>query len=230
MGIDIGVRNIVTIGDSISNEGIAVKGGVLKSINQFFNKEYARLRSISDRQIGNKQLTKKEKRLFMKRNRKIKDIMHKLSKAIIQYAKSKNIDTIIIGHNNGWKQSANMGRINNQNFVQIPFNTLINQIKYKAEETGIQVIIQDEEHTSKCSFLDNESIEHHNEYMGKRIKRGIFRSKDGILMHADLNAVYNIIRKAVPEAFADGIESIGLYPRSLSVSEFTGMITSKGGC
>jgi putative transposase len=107
---------------------------------------------------------------------------------------------------------------------------LINQIKYKAEETGIQVIIQDEEHTSKCSFLDNESIEHHNEYMGKRIKRGIFRSKDGILMHADLNAVYNIIRKAVPEAFADGIESIGLYPRSLSVSEFTGMITSKGGC
>jgi putative transposase len=227
MGIDIGLRNIVTIGDSISNEGIAVKGGVLKSINQFFNKEYARLRSISDRQIGNKQLTKKEKRLFMKRNRKIKDIMHKLSKAIIQYAKSKNIDTIIIGHNNGWKQSANMGRINNQNFVQIPFNTLINQIKYKAEETGIQVIIQDEEHTSKCSFLDNESIEHHNEYMGKRIKRGIFRSKDGILMHADLNAVYNIIKKAIPEAFADGVEGIGLYPKSLSIKE---MITSKGGC
>jgi len=227
MGIDIGLRNIVTIGDSISNEGIAVKGGVLKSINQFFNKEYARLKSISDRQIGNKQLTKKEKRLFMKRNRKIKDIMHKLSKAIVQYAKSKNIDTIIIGHNNGWKQSANMGRINNQNFVQIPFNTLINHIKYKAEEAGIQVIIQDEEHTSKCSFLDNESIEHHDEYMGKRIKRGIFRSKDGILMHADLNAVYNIIKKAVPEAFADGIEGIGLYPRSLSVSEFTGMITSK---
>jgi transposase, IS605 OrfB family, central region len=230
MGIDIGLRNIVTIGDSISNEGIAVKGGVLKSINQFFNKEYARLKSISDRQIGNKQLTKREKRLFVKRNRKIKDIMHKLSKAIVQYAKTRNIDTIIIGHNNGWKQSVNMGRINNQNFVQIPFNTLINHIKYKAEEASIQVIIQDEEHTSKCSFLDNESIEHHDKYMGKRIKRGIFRSKDGILIHADLNAVYNIIKKAIPEAFADGIEGIGLYPRSLSVSEFTGMITSKGGC
>ena len=230
MGIDIGLRNIVTIGDSISNEGIAVKGGVLKSINQFFNKEYARLKSISDRQTGNKQLTKREKRLFMKRNRKIKDIMHKLSKAIVQYAKTRNIDTVIIGHNNGWKQSANMRRINNQNFVQIPFNTLINQIKYKAEEAGIQVIIQDEEHTSKCSFLDNESIEHHDKYMGKRIKRGIFRSRDGILMHADLNAVYNIIKKAIPEAFADGIEGIGLYPRSLSIPEFTGMITSKGGC
>jgi len=230
MGIDIGLRNIVTIGDSISKEGIAVKGGVLKSINQFYNKESARLKSISDKQIGNKQLTKREKRLFMKRNRKIKDIMHKLSKAIVQYAKTRNIDTIIIGHNNGWKQSANMGRINNQNFVEIPFSTLINQIKYKAEEVGIQVIILEEDYTSKCSFLDNESIEHHDEYMGKRIKRGIFRSKDGILIHADLNAVYNIIRKAFPEAFADGIEGIGLYPRSLSISEFTGMITSKGGC
>jgi len=230
MGIDIGVRNIVTVGDSISNEGIAVRGGVLKSINQFFNKEYARLRSISDRQMGNKQLTKREKRLFQKRNRKIKDIMHKLSKAIVQYAKSRNIDTIIIGHNNGWKQNTDTGKKNNQNFVQIPFNTFINQIKYKAEEIGINVIIKNESHTSKCSFLDMESIEHHETYMGKRIRRGVFRSKNGILIHADLQAVYNIIKKAVPEAFADGIEGIGLYPRSLSIPEFTGMTTSKGGC
>jgi len=230
MGIDIGVRNIVTVGDSISNEGIAVKGGVLKSINQFFNKEYARLRSISDRQMGNKQLTNRERKLFQKRNRKIKDIMHKLSKAIVQYAKSRNIDTIIIGHNNGWKQNTDTGKKNNQNFVQIPFNTFINQIKYKAEEIGINVIIKNESHTSKCSFLDMESIEHHETYMGKRIRRGVFRSKNGILIHADLQAVYNIIKKAVPEAFADGIEGIGLYPRSLSIPEFTGMTTSKGGC
>ena len=230
MGIDIGLRNIVTIGDSISNEGIAVKGGVLKSINQFFNKEYARLRSISDRQIGSKQLTNREKRLFQKRNRKVNDVMHKLSKVIIQYAKSKNIDTIIIGHNNGWKQSADIGKRNNQNFVQLPFNTLINQIRYKAEEIGINVIVQDESHTSECSFLDNESIEHHETYVGKRIKRGMFKSAKGTLIHADLQASYNIIKKAVPEAFADGIEGIGLYPRSLSIPEFTGMITSKGRC
>jgi len=229
MGIDIGVRNIVTIGDSISSEGIAVRGGVLKSINQFFNKEYARLRSISDRQMGNKQLTNRERKLFQKRNRKIKDIMHKLSKAIVHYAKSRNIDTIIIGHNNGWKQNTDTGKKNNQNFVQIPFNTLISQIKYKAEEIGINVIIKNESHTSKCSFLDMESIEHHETYMGKRIRRGVFRSKNGILIHADLQAAYNIIKKAVPEAFADGIDGIGLYPRSLSIPEFIGMTTSKGG-
>ncbi|MHB8358534.1 MAG: RNA-guided endonuclease TnpB family protein, partial [Thermoplasmataceae archaeon] len=89
------------------------------------------------------------------------------------------------------------------------------------------VIIQEESHTSRCSFLDGESIEHHDVYVGKRAKRGVFRSSDGILIHADLNAVYNIIKKAIPEAFANGIEGIGLYPRSLSIRQ---MITSRGGC
>ncbi len=82
-------------------------------------------------------------------------------------------------------------------------------------------------HTSKCSFLDNETIEHHDTYMGNRIKRGTFRSADGTLIHADLNASYNIIKKAIPEAFANGIEGIGLYPRSLSIRQ---MITPKSGC
>ena len=120
-----------------------------------------------------------------------------------------------------------MGMKNNQNFVQLPFGTLIQQIRYKAEEIGISVTIQEESHTSKCSFLDNESIEHHDAYMGKRIKRGVFQSAKGKLIHADLNGSYNIIKKAIPEAFANGIEGIGLYPRSLSIRQ---MITSKGGC
>jgi len=110
------------------------------------------------------------------------------------------------------------------------FNMLIKQIRYKAEEIGINVITHDESHTSKCSFLHNESIEHQETYMGERIGRGVFRSKNGILIHADLQAAYNIIRKAVPEAFADGIEGIVLYQRSSSIPESTGMTTSKGGC
>ena len=228
MGIDIGVRNIVTIGDSISEDGIAVRGGVLKSVNQFYNKENSRLKSINDLRTGNtRSQSVRMKKLFMKRNRKIKDIMHRLSRSIVNYAESKNIDTIVIGHSEGWKQGTNMGKVNNQNFVQIPFSTLIGQIRYKAEEAGIRVVIQEESHTSKCSFLDNESIEHHDIYAGKRTGRGVFRSANGTLMHADLNAVYNIIRKAFPEAFANGIEGIGLYPRSLSIKE---MITSKGVC
>ena len=227
MGIDIGVRNLVTIGNSISEQGIAVRAGLLKSINQYFNKELAILKSIHDLQENEKKQTRQIQKLFMKRNRKVNDIMHKLSRSMVEYAKSMNIDTIIIGHNNEWKQSVNMGRKNNQNFVQLPFNTLIQQIRYKAEEIGINVTIQDESHTSKCSFLDNESIDHHDAYMGKRIKRGVFQSAKGKLIHADLNASYNIIKKAIPETFVNGIEGIGLYPRSLSIRQ---MITSKGGC
>jgi len=225
MGIDIGVRNLVTMGNNIPERGIAVKAGLLKSINQYFNKELARYRSINDLQGNERKTTEKIQKLFMKRNRRVKDIMHKVSKSIVEYARSHNIDTIVIGHSKEWKQSANMGSKNNQNFVQLPFNMLITQIKYKAEEIGINVMIQNEDHTSKCSFLDNESIEHHDTYMGKRIKRGTFRSANGKLIHADLQASYNIMKKAIPEVFANGIEGIGLYPRSLSISQ---MITSRG--
>ncbi|MGC8561977.1 MAG: RNA-guided endonuclease InsQ/TnpB family protein [Thermoplasmata archaeon] len=227
MGIDIGVRNLVTIGNNISEQGIVVRAGLLKSVNQYFNKEFARLRSINDLQHNERKRTKKMQKPFTERNRKVKDIMHRVSKAIVAYAKIREIDTIVIGHNNEWKQSVSMGKRNNQNFVQLPFNTLIQQIRYKAEEKGINVMIQEESHTSKCSFLDNEVVEHHDTYMGKRISRGTFLSADGTPIHADLNGSYNIIRKAIPEAFADGIEGIGLYPRSLSIRQ---MITSKGGC
>ncbi len=225
LGIDVGVRNIITIGNNISRKGIAVKGGVLKSINQYFNKELARLKSINDRQRKNKENTKRIDKLYMVRNRKIKDVMHKLSNAVIAYAMNTEIDTIVIGHNNGWKQSVDIGKKNNQNFVQIPFNMLINQIYYKGKEYGINVVKQEESYTSKCSFLDNEEIDKHETYLGKRIKRGIFKSSNGTLLHADLHASYNIMKKAIPEAFVNGIEGIGLYPGSLSIKE---MITSKG--
>ena len=226
LGIDVGVRNIITIGNNISEKGIAVKGGVLKSINQYFNKELARLKSVNDKQ-GNKENTKRINRLYMVRNRKIKDIMHKLSNAVIAYARTSEIDTIVIGHNEGWKQSVDIGKKNNQNFVQIPFNMLINQIYYKGKEYGINVVKQEESYTSKCSFLDSEEIDQHETYPGKRIKRGIFKSSNGTLLHAGLQASYNIMKKAIPEAFVNGLEGIGLYPGSLSIKE---MITSKGGC
>ena len=83
---------------------------------------------------------------------------------------------------------------------------------FKAEEVGIKLILQDESYTSRCSFLDKEPIEQHKSYLGMRISRGIFRSSSGILVNADVNAAYNIIRKAIPEAFPDGIEGVGLHP------------------
>jgi len=132
-----------------------------------------------------------------------------------------NIGTIVIGHNDNWKQEAELGKKNNQNFVSIPYYKLIQMLQYKAEEAGIAVKEQEESHTSKCSFLDNEPIEHHDKYMGKRIKRGIFRSAKGILINADVQGALNIIRKAFPKAFpqgsADGIEGVGLHPERANI-------------
>jgi len=218
IGIDLGVSNIVTIGNNFGAKPIVVKGGIVKSINQFYNKEKARVQSIYDKQkikYGNK-LAK----LDHIRNNKIKDYFHKLSRFIVNYASENKVKTIIIGNNTGWKQEVNMGKKNNQNFVNIPFARLIQMIQYKSEELGIDVIINEESYTSKCSFLDLEAICKHEEYAGKRIKRGLFRSSNGTLINADLNGAYNIIRKAIPDAFAKGIEGVGLHPKRCLLTSF----------
>jgi len=219
--IDFGLRNIVTMANNIGEQPIVIKGDVVKSINQYYNKRRAELQNIYDRQ-------KIEWRtailnLTDNRNRKIKDAMHKISRYIVHYCLEHNIGTIVIGHNDNWKQEVQLGKRNNQNFVSIPYYILQNQIAYKAEELGISVIGQDESHTSKCSFLDNESIEHHDKYLGRRIKRGLFRSAKGILINADVQGALNIIRKAFSNAFpqgnADGIEGVGLHPKRTNIKK-----------
>jgi transposase, IS605 OrfB family, central region len=151
-GIDLGVRNLATVGNNIGEKPIVVKGGICKSINQFYNKEMGELQRIYESQKIRGKTGKKSKKLLDRRNRKIKDHLHKVSRFIVDHCVKNGIGTIVIGHNGDWKQNANIGKRNNQNFVQIPFSMLINLIKYKAEEKGINVILQEESHTSKCSF------------------------------------------------------------------------------
>jgi IS605 OrfB family transposase len=219
VGVDLGLRNTVTMVNNIGCEPIAVKGGALKSINQYYNKERARLQSIYDRQgikTGSRLL-----RLTERRSRKIHDFFHKLSRRIVEWCVRHGVGTIVVGYNGGgWKQSPRLGRRNNQNFVQIPFRKLLQQVRYKAEEAGITVLVRDESHTSKCSFLDLEPLGHRGEYAGRRISRGLFRSNKGVVINADVNAAYNIIRKAFPEAFADGIEGVGLHPARMDLNTF----------
>ena len=135
-------------------------------------------------------------KLYEKRNNRINYCLHERSKELIELLASNGIIKLVIGYNKNWKQDINLGKVNNQNFVQIPFYTLIEYIKYKAEEKNIEVITCEESYTSKCSFLDDEAICKHDIYAGRRIKRGLFRSKTGIEINADINAAYNIARKA----------------------------------
>ena len=217
IGIDLGISNIVTIVNNVGLKPTIIKGGIVKSVNQFYNKRIAELKSIKDKQ-GIKFETNRLQKITAKRNNKINDIFHKISREVINYCIENNFGTIIIGYNRAWKQKVNMGKINNQKFVQIPFFKLINQIKYKSELFGIDIIIDGESFTSKCSFLDKEPIKRHKKYMGKRVNRGLFKSKKGILINADVNAGYNIIKKVVPNAVsADGIEGVGLHPYSIAI-------------
>jgi IS605 OrfB family transposase len=211
LAIDFGVSNLITAVNNNSLKPFVIKGGVVKSINQYYNKERARIQSVYDHQ-GIK-TGKKLQRLTNMRNRKIYDYFHKNSRKIIDYCELNDIGTIVIGYNPDWKQSCHLGKRNNQNFVTIPFYKLVQQLEYKAEEQGITVIKQEESHTSKCSFLDNEPIRHHETYQGKRTSRGLFESKKGIIINADVNGGYNILKKAFLNAItADRIEDVGLHP------------------
>ena len=191
--IDLGINNLATVSSNVVKPFI-INGRPLKSINQYYNKEKARLQSHFK---GNKRTSKRIKSISNKRNNKVKDYLHKSSRKIVNFLVSNNISTLIIGYNEEWKQNINLGRTNNQAFVNIPFYTFIKQLEYKCKLEGISVILTEESYTSKCSFLDDETIEEHENYLGKRIKRGLFKSAEGKLINADLNGSLNILRKVV---------------------------------
>ncbi len=218
IGINLGVNNIITIVNNAGLKPAIIKGGSIKSINQFYNKQLAKYKSIKDKQ-GISFETKRMQWLTRKRNNKINDMFHKISRAVITYCIDHDFGKIIIGYNKTWKHKIQIGKRNNQNFVQIPFSKLVSQIKYKSELIGIDIFLMPEHYTSRCSFLDNESINKHETYKGKRICRSLYKSHEGIMINADVNGAYNILKKAVPKAIsADGIEGVGLHPYSIAIT------------
>lgn len=208
VGIDLGLNNLATVGGNVIDSFI-VNGRPLKSINQFYNKQLAKIKSRQDI-CKNKKVNKtKIQTLANKRNNKIKDYLHKASRLLVNHLVSDGVSTIVIGHNKEWKQDINIGKSNNQKFVQIPFNQFIKMISYKAELEGMKVIQREESYTSKCSFIDGEDICKREKYLGNRIKRGLFKTGTGHLINADLNGALNILRKEIPNAFEKryGIEA-----------------------
>lgn len=192
-GIDFGLNNLITC--SFQNDSsLIMNGKPLKSINWHYNKEKSRLQSLLD---NGKKTSKKIQNITLKRNNRINDYLHKTTKIFVNYLVSKNINNVVIGYNKEWKQGINIGRVNNQNFVQIPYYKLLNMLTYKCEIEGISVIVTEESYTSKCSFLDDEDICKHEEYVGKRIKRGLYKASDGRLINADVNGALNILKKVI---------------------------------
>ena len=210
--IDLGINNLATTTFNFKQEPIIINGRPLKSINQFYNKEKAKAMSY----IGDKGSSNKTRKLDFKRNNKINDYLHNSSHWLVNHLVSLDVSALVIGWNKGMKQDISLGCKNNQNFVGIPFHKFIHQLQYKGQLEGIKVIVREESYTSKCSFLDGESIKKHETYKGKRIKRGLFRTAKGNYINADVNASYNIMSKEFPDAFsklAEGIEGVVVNPR-----------------
>ncbi|KOR95426.1 transposase [Geobacillus stearothermophilus ATCC 12980] len=219
VGIDLGLNNFATIVNNIGETPIVINGKGIKSINQYYNKQKAYFQSILKKQNG-LDWSKRLEKITLKRNNKIKDFMHKASRYVVNYCINNNISTIVIGNNKNWKQNINLGTINNQNFVQVPYDMFINQLKYKCEEVGIKLIVTEESYTSGTSFLDGEAPTKENYNKNRRIKRGLFKSNKGILINADVNGAYQIIKKVSPNAFnkSYGVEAVVLQPSKISVS------------
>lgn len=217
MAIDLGVSNLATCTFNNGKKPIIINGRPLKSINQYYNKKRSKLKSQLE--VCNKtKSSNKSRKIDMKRNFKVSNYLHKASRAITNIAEENKITTVIVGQNKGWKQSSNIGRKNNQSFVQIPHSRLVQMLQYKLELEGIKLVVVNEAYTSKCSFFDNEEICRHDTYLGRRVHRGLFRTNNGMLVNADVNGSYNIMRHAVPNAIADGIEGFGVTPSVLLIN------------
>lgn len=197
MSIDLGLDNLATVVTNTGLSPIIVNGKGLKANNQYYNKKLAHYQSVAKR-MNDSFYTNRLYRLTQKRNFKIEDSLHKISKFIVTSALDNDIHTIVIGNNKNWKQSISLGKRTNQSFVSIPHQRLIEKIIYKARNIGINVILTEESYTSGTSFLDGESPTKEVYNKDRRIHRGLFISNQGIHINADVNAAYQIMKKSIP--------------------------------
>lgn len=203
MAIDLGIDNLATITTNTGKAPVLLKGKNIKSINQYYNKKRAYYNSILRQGKSSQEgpfSSHRLQNLDSLKYRKLKDLFHKASFFIMSMAELEDIDTIIIGQNKGWKQNANMGTKNNQRFVGIPFSLFINMITYKAERAGIHIIMTEESYTSKASFLDGDDLPTYGEeitsnFSGRRVSRGLYRTKECKMVNADVNGSANIMKK-----------------------------------
>ena len=196
LSIDLGMNNLCSCVSK--DDCFILNGKPLKSINQYFNKELSKLKSErplkGDKQDFNYN-SFKIKNLSLKRELKITDMLHKASKYLVNYCVKHKIGTIVFGRNKEWKDSIQLGKQTNQNFVSIPFYKLLKMLEYKCKMIGINLVTQEESYTSKCDSLAFEEVKCHDKYKGSRIKRGLFLSSLGKVLNADINGSLNILRK-----------------------------------
>ena len=202
LALDLGINNLVT---AVSNSGqsFIIDGKRLKSINQWFNKENARLQSIKDKQHFSRKPTNRQKAVARNRNNKVNDYMNKTVRRVIDYCIINNIGTLVVGYNETFQHNSHIGKQNNQNFVNIPYGQLRNKLEYLCKRNDIVFVKQEESYTSKSSFWDRDDLPVYNAdnpkeypFSGRRLHRGLYKTASGKTINADVNGALNIMRKS----------------------------------
>ena len=202
LALDLGINNFVTAVSS-NGKSFIIDGRKLKSINQWFNKENARLQSIKDKQHFGKKTTNRQKAIARDRNNKVNDYMNKTAHKVIDYCINNDIGTLVVGYNETFQRNSNIGKKNNQNFVNIPYGQFRDKLEYLCKLNGIAFVKQEESYTSKASFWDKDVIPVYNadnpkeyQFSGKRVYRGLYKTASGKNLNADVNGALNILRKS----------------------------------
>lgn len=218
--IDLGLNNFVTFLDNQGNKPFIINGKGIKSYNQNFNKKKAKLQSKLPKNVySSRQLLQ----LNFKRNMFMQNFLHQASAIVMKELISRKIETLVIGYNEDWKQSINLGKRINQQFVQIPYKTFVDKLMYKCEDYGIKVILTEESYTSKIDHLAGEKMQKHKKYKGKRIRRGLFLSSTGIAINADVNGALGIMRKVFSKSARQIVDSgVAFTPVIIQPISYTG--------
>jgi IS605 OrfB family transposase len=199
MGIDLGVTNLASC-VMYNNESFIIDGKVLLSKIQLTSKRLAKLQS----DLPNGIYTSKRIESLRRKNKNyIDDYLNKAVRELLNKAKENNISQIIVGWNKGIKTGGIKNESlkgkkrakTNQKFILFPISKFKNKLILKGIEYGINIIEINESYTSVSSFYDNDEIGKDKPRSGKRIKRGLYKRKDGTIINADINAALNMIKK-----------------------------------
>jgi len=193
MSIDLGMNNLMAVSSNVTKPFL-INGRPIKSINQKYNKRIGKLKSKTKKSQG-KNTSKRIQQEYNKRGYKLNNEIHKITDFLVKSILDNGIDHVVVGYNKEWKDGISLGKKTNQNFVQIPFSKILQQLEYKLREQGIELYLQEESYTSKCSYFDNEEVRRHRTYKGTRSKRGLFTTAGGQYINADINGSLNIYRK-----------------------------------
>src|SRR3990167_9922861 len=180
LGIDLGSKVIATVCGSFGNQKPTFYGREVRGIRR----HYQYLRS----ELGKKKLLKKIKQLSDKEQRTVNDILHKISKQIVERAEQTD-SYIVLGDLKGIRSSSKRKGRNFRRIVSnMPYLKLTQYIEYKAKEKGIKVIRVSERGTSKtcskCGYEDKLN----------RRTQGLFKSRPwGYEFNANVTGVRNII-------------------------------------